>query len=286
MSHLGASNILMLLLLYARNQPFTQALPQDYYKAYDDYADQRLPYDYDTAYDERHSQHFSNNIVFRDCPENLFHEPVLSRAARCASLPSNIRKLLAQDAVKKTLNERSDYYSTTPLHVAAIYQNKNPYAIVKELIVLGADVHSRNDARNRTPVIAAGENVDAGIPTIKALLEDYTKYKQIKERYEYLEKNATDADKMELAQSYNFDSYNKKSLRDTGKVANNKVEVIGAAEQKFSTHYQMIKTYLTDVDDQNNTVYHVAAECRNYQLCQYLKDTYPDISVISALVGC
>ena len=72
-------------------------------------------------------------IYGQECEENMFNEPVLFRAARCAETPQTIRVLLHKDYYKRQLNVKNDFYQKTPLHIAA-EQHQWPWGIIRELI--------------------------------------------------------------------------------------------------------------------------------------------------------
>lgn len=101
-----------------------------------------------------------------DCEEELFNEPVLSRAARCGG-PAAIRTLLQKKIYRAQVNTASTYYRQTPLHVAA-YSHPNAKGIIPELLNNGASPFSQEDTDRRTPVMLAAYNPD-GVSTFKAL---------------------------------------------------------------------------------------------------------------------
>lgn len=160
-----------------------------YSKAYRDYGSYKDDnYNQDSAYDDsinKVQNHQLNNINFEmdDCEPMPFHEPLICRAARCAIDTASIRKILAQPSQKNKLNEVADYYQMTPLHVSAAYQTNNPYPIVRELILMGANISSKGALDRRTPVIETGTNRYGGKEAIRALLEDYTSYRRLIEHH-------------------------------------------------------------------------------------------------------
>lgn len=234
---------------------------------------------------------FNNLVDHYGCEQRLYHEPILSRAARCTNDPANIRKLLAQPNLKSKLNEKEDYYKTTPLHIAAMYQDKKPYEVTKELILNGANITSKNDEFNRTPVICAGENINGGVATLKALLEDYTKYRQDIENYKKIEelnklKQLEKFNKLSDQEREKLKKINNQTKKRNAGPSEKVLQIVRAEELKLSPddHYFTQKSMLLDTDINGNNIYHTAAAMGNYRILKFLKRDFKEVTLLAAVV--
>ena len=72
------------------------------------------------------------------------------------------------------LNEKSEFYHKTPLHVAA---EMHPWGsgIIRELIYFGSDPLSSKDENSRTPFMMTAYNYHGGVEAYKALAQDFPK---------------------------------------------------------------------------------------------------------------
>lgn len=120
------------------------------------------------------STNMQSAVYGQNCKQSYFNEPVLFRAARCAETPATIRVLLHRPYYMNQLNEKSDFYHKTPLHVAA---EMHPWGwgIIRELIYFGSDPLSCKDENSRTPFMMTAYNYHGAVEAYKALAQDFPK---------------------------------------------------------------------------------------------------------------